>query len=423
MEEGPVIVPRLLLDVVTEHVHLMTNIFYRARVVHFSPGQSNTLPSALRVGDEAGASVALAVFLHGTSLRMISEARFATRVDRWFSADNTQLEFDLGLEWLHETGVAIGVGIGLGPLEGSGQPLWRGIVSVGYQPEAYSQDVHARAPEAGLWPPLTPDTSEPGVSEPVTRPPARRPPVVGDSVLAEVSDDAGGSARDLSRDSDGDGIFDVVDRCPHSAEDQDGFQDRDGCPDLDNDGDGIPDARDDCPLEAEDADGVRDGDGCPDHDNDADGVPDSVDKCPLKPEDLDGCDDEDGCPEDSPICVQADRIVLMERLQFRRSSAKLKTASYGILAKLAQVLVKNTSIGVVEIQGHWDSKGSETRNVSRSEARAKAVYEHLVRGLDVPASQLRFRGLGEDEPVDDNGTREGRANNRRIEFVRVGDGS
>ncbi len=49
------------------------------------------------------------------------------------------------------------------------------------------------------------------------------------------------------KDSDGDGILDDVDKCPDQPEDFDGFQDDDGCPDLDNDGDGIPDIMDRCP--------------------------------------------------------------------------------------------------------------------------------------------------------------------------------
>ncbi len=99
------------------------------------------------------------------------------------------------------------------------------------------------------------------------------------------------------KDSDGDGIFDSDDKCPHQAEDFDGFQDDDGCPDLDNDGDGIPDSIDKCPNDAEDFDGFQDKDGCPDLDNDGDGIVDSLDKCPNQPEDYDGFQDKDGCPD------------------------------------------------------------------------------------------------------------------------------
>jgi len=53
--------------------------------------------------------------------------------------------------------------------------------------------------------------------------------------------------RVADADRDGDGIPDVVDRCPDEPEDYDGFQDDDGCPDRDNDNDGVPDAEDRCP--------------------------------------------------------------------------------------------------------------------------------------------------------------------------------
>ena len=65
----------------------------------------------------------------------------------------------------------------------------------------------------------------------------------------------------------------------------------------DSDGDGIPDMYDKCPQAPEDFDGFQDQDGCPDPDNDADGIPDSLDKCPNTPEDFDGYLDDDGCPD------------------------------------------------------------------------------------------------------------------------------
>ena len=68
---------------------------------------------------------------------------------------------------------------------------------------------------------------------------------------------------------------------------------------LDTDGDGIPDSRDRCPTLAEDIDGFQDEDGCPEIDNDLDGIIDADDKCPNEPEDFDGVQDDDGCPERS----------------------------------------------------------------------------------------------------------------------------
>ncbi|MFM7201701.1 MAG: thrombospondin type 3 repeat-containing protein [Myxococcota bacterium] len=98
-------------------------------------------------------------------------------------------------------------------------------------------------------------------------------------------------------DQDRDGVPDGLDRCPTQPEDADGFDDEDGCPELDNDADGLPDALDDCPRDAEDRDGVKDGDGCPDRDSDLDGIPDELDRCPEIAEIPNGVADQDGCPE------------------------------------------------------------------------------------------------------------------------------
>ena len=109
---------------------------------------------------------------------------------------------------------------------------------------------------------------------------------------------AGGSWSPVRRDSDGDGIGDSQDACPSEAEDADGWEDEDGCPEADNDGDGLADGDDPCPDQAEDRDGFEDEDGCPDTDNDGDGIPDGYDSCPDEPEDRDGDRDDDGCRDD-----------------------------------------------------------------------------------------------------------------------------
>ncbi len=126
-------------------------------------------------------------------------------------------------------------------------------------------------------------------------------------------------------DFDGDGIKGDADKCIDEAEDLDGFEDEDGCPELDNDKDGINDDKDQCPNDAEDKDGISDEDGCPETDHDGDGVLDAEDKCPNEkgPADNNGCPsgDKDGdgvpdhldrCPDDkgSPDnggCIDTDR--------------------------------------------------------------------------------------------------------------------
>ncbi len=99
-------------------------------------------------------------------------------------------------------------------------------------------------------------------------------------------------------DDDGDNIPDAEDGCPLAAEDKDGFEDQDGCPEFDNDGDGVPDDVDGAPDQAEDHDAYQDEDGVPDPDNDGDGIADEADECPLEAETQNGIKDEDGCPDD-----------------------------------------------------------------------------------------------------------------------------
>jgi outer membrane protein OmpA-like peptidoglycan-associated protein len=107
----------------------------------------------------------------------------------------------------------------------------------------------------------------------------------------------GWSGTLVAADDDKDGIPDRDDVCAREKEDFDGFQDQDGCPEIDNDGDSVNDVMDKCPIEAEDLDGYADQDGCPETDNDKDGLPDAQDKCPSEPEDMDNFEDYDGCPE------------------------------------------------------------------------------------------------------------------------------
>lgn len=102
-------------------------------------------------------------------------------------------------------------------------------------------------------------------------------------------------------DDDNDALANERDKCPLQAEDYDGFEDTDGCPELDNDSDGVPDVSDKCPIDDEDRDGFEDGDGCPDPDNDGDGIMDAVDKCPTQPETKNGVDDDDGCPDAADV--------------------------------------------------------------------------------------------------------------------------
>ena len=127
----------------------------------------------------------------------------------------------------------------------------------------------------------------------------------------------------MNTDQDNDGVEGADDLCPEEAEDYDGYEDEDGCPEVDNDGDGIVDINDKCPNEAEDKDGYEDEDGCPDVDNDGDGIVDINDKCPDEAEDIDGIEDEDGCPEYEAEVI-GEKYILMGDDIFGANSAMIK---------------------------------------------------------------------------------------------------
>jgi len=273
----------------------------------------------------------------------------------------------------------------------------------------------------------------------------------------------------LAADSDRDGIADEDDACPQEAEDEDGFEDDDGCPDPDNDGDTLADAGDQCPDEAEDHDGFADLDGCPDPDNDNDGVLDVDDRCPDRPgpPEMQGCGDpdndgisdaDDQCPEEPGTavaqgCPDADgdlvpdfrdacpnegiaadanpalsdgcpgsayvtdtgQIRILEKVHFDDGSAEVRPDAHPILDKVVEILTAHPEIDLVEVAGHTDNRGNPASNQELSERRAEAVAIYLVE-QGINSKRLMPKGYGQAEPVDTNRTSAGRANNRRIEF-------
>ena len=108
-----------------------------------------------------------------------------------------------------------------------------------------------------------------------------------------------------AQDRDKDGIPDDADKCPDQAEDKDGFEDFDGCPDPDNDGDGIPDREDACPRVKGEPSMDPTRNGCPNPDRDGDTYDNDVDQCPDQAEVFNGVKDDDGCPDEGgrPLAV------------------------------------------------------------------------------------------------------------------------
>ncbi|OWV03844.1 flagellar motor protein MotB [Fibrobacter sp. UWH3] len=217
-------------------------------------------------------------------------------------------------------------------------------------------------------------------------------------------------------DTDGDGLCD-----PWVSEE--GFSDKYAsvCTGLDN-----------CPEEAEDFDGFQDDDGCPDADNDRDGLCDpwveakgmlanfahvckGVDLCPEQAETLNSYKDEDGCPDEVPQPPK--KVFVLEGVNFESGKATITPDSYISLMKVVDIMETFTE-ATFEIVGHTDNVGNKDKNKQLSADRAAAVKNFLVeKGIN--ESRMVTDGMGDTKPVASNKTPEGRAQNRRIEFIRT----
>jgi hypothetical protein len=187
-----------------------------------------------------------------------------------FALDESPMEAIGGLRVVVARSVAVTLGAGTGLDEAIGAPRARFFASVGYAPDVRDSDGDGIQNMADKCPLIPEDR--------------------------DGFDDRDGCPDD---DSDGDRRPDDEDKCPAAAEDLDGFDDDDGCPELDNDADKIDDLKDKCPNDAEDGQQPYTNDGCPANkrDSDGDNIPDSVDSCPMEEEDADAFEDGDGCAE------------------------------------------------------------------------------------------------------------------------------
>tara|TARA_R110002049_G_scaffold158073_1_gene323018 strand:- start:91 stop:885 length:795 start_codon:yes stop_codon:yes gene_type:complete len=190
-------------------------------------------------------------------------------------------------------------------------------------------------------------------------------------------------------DSDGDGVVDSKDKCPGTPAGR--KVNADGC-EFDSDGDGIVDGADACPtVYAKTADG-----------------------CPLpvaKPAEVKPAADysaQDAAPAAIP------RRLVLEGVNFDYNKSTLRQEDRNIIDQNAADLKEWGNIDV-EISGHTDSVGSDQYNESLSLRRAESVRTYLI-SKGISADRLTVKGYGESQPIADNGTDEGRFQNRRVEL-------
>ena len=189
---------------------------------------------------------------------------------------------------------------------------------------------------------------------------------------------------------------------------------------------------DNCPEEAEDFDGYQDDDGCPDADNDRDGLCDpwveakgllanfahvcqGVDRCPEQAETQNGYKDDDGCPDEVPQPPK--KVFVLEGVNFESGKATITQDSHVSLMKVVDIM-ETFQEATFEIVGHTDNVGSKEKNKQLSADRAAAVKNFLVEN-GINEARIVTSGKGDSQPVASNKTPEGRAQNRRIEFKRT----
>ena len=121
-------------------------------------------------------------------------------------------------------------------------------------------------------------------------------------------------------------------------------------------------------------------------------------------------------PVDATVCQQLFAELLGRgRIRFESGKADIVADSAGLLDRLIETALRCPTANI-EIAGHTDTDGEEASNRTLSEKRAQAVTDYLVKA-GLPADRFTPVGYGSTQPVAGNDTEEGKAQNRRIDFV------
>jgi len=117
------------------------------------------------------------------------------------------------------------------------------------------------------------------------------------------------------------------------------------------------------------------------------------------------------------VAIKEGEKVPLNNIFFEYAKAMLRSESFPELDRIAETLKSNINL-TIEIQGHTDNVGSNERNLKLSQDRAESVRSYLL-SKKLPANRVTSVGFGEARPIESNDTEEGKAKNRRVEFVIV----
>jgi len=115
--------------------------------------------------------------------------------------------------------------------------------------------------------------------------------------------------------------------------------------------------------------------------------------------------------------VMQDGKIIANGIRFDTGKSTLKPESMGVINEIYDLMDENPELKF-SVEGHTDNVGDDASNLVLSTDRAQTVMETLIR-MGISEDRLTSKGLGETQPMDDNNVPEGRANNRRVEFVKI----
>ena len=120
--------------------------------------------------------------------------------------------------------------------------------------------------------------------------------------------------------------------------------------------------------------------------------------------------------KDAKVVVSETKIEILDEVFFNTAKVTIKEKSFPILDQVAQVLEANPRFTKIRVECHTDNRGKREHNQKLSEGRAQTVVDYLAhKGID--PKRLVPVGYGPTIPIDSDESKEGRANNRRIEFT------